>query len=96
MSDETKEMKSMTTVERYETVADGGEVAGKAHQRPEAMGTVTITDMEDIFLVPAPSADPRGASISFRVEAAILTHGLRPTEHVKMEENCIYNSGFYM
>lgn len=33
---------------------------GKGIQQPETMGTVTFTDDSEIYLVPAPSADPRG------------------------------------
>lgn len=62
MLENTKEIKPLeTTVERYETISDG-EVSAKVIQQPAAMGTVTITDTKDIFLVPAPSADPRGIS----------------------------------
>lgn len=50
-----------TTVQKFEHVSDeDGPI--KAVPQPAAMGTVTITDLEDIFLIPAPSADPRGAS----------------------------------
>lgn len=46
-----------TTVSKYEVVDDE---IHKVHEAA-AMGTVTINDTEDILLVPAPSADPRGA-----------------------------------
>ena len=60
MLENMKEVKPLeTTVERYETVSDG-EMSSKVIQQPAAMGTVTITDQKDIFLIPAPSADPRG------------------------------------
>jgi hypothetical protein len=53
------EKQAGTTVDRYEVVDDE---SGKAVQQElAAMGTVTITDTKDIYLVPAPSADPRGA-----------------------------------
>lgn len=48
-----------TIVHKYE-VAD--EEIQAVRQEPAAMGTVTISDTKDIFLVPAPSADPRGIS----------------------------------
>lgn len=47
-----------TTVNKYEVVDEEIQVV----QRPAAMGTVTISDTKDIFLVPAPSADPRGTT----------------------------------
>lgn len=53
------EKKLRTTVDRYECVDD--ESGKGVHQESAAMGTVTITDTKEIFLVPAPSADPRGA-----------------------------------
>ncbi|EGP86983.1 uncharacterized protein MYCGRDRAFT_43925 [Zymoseptoria tritici IPO323] len=51
------EKKLRTTVDRYECVDD--ESGKGVHQESAAMGTVTITDTKEIFLVPAPSADPR-------------------------------------
>ncbi|KAF1955747.1 MFS general substrate transporter [Byssothecium circinans] len=59
MAIETKDLKSTEMmVEQYETISDGGEGAKVTHQ-PAAMGTVTISDLEEIFLIPAPSANPR-------------------------------------
>lgn len=54
----SKDLKAV--VERYESV--DGELPGKPMQEPAAMGTVVITDMHNIFLIPAPSADPQGSS----------------------------------
>ncbi|OAG03860.1 MFS general substrate transporter [Paraphaeosphaeria sporulosa] len=55
----SKELKPMeTTVQKFENVSDE-EMSTKAVPQGAAMGTVTITDMEDVFLIPAPSADPR-------------------------------------
>ena len=48
------------SVERYEVV---NEAADGMRKQPQAMGTVTITDNEDVFLIPKPSSDPRGPSI---------------------------------
>lgn len=49
-----------TKVERYEVASDGETGLVKPVQEAAAMGTVTITDLNEIFLIPAPSADPRG------------------------------------
>lgn len=49
-----------TQVERYECVSDAETGFVKPVQEPAAMGTVTITNLDEIFLIPAPSADPRG------------------------------------
>lgn len=50
-----------TFVDRYEVVdTEDGETIKPAPETA-AMGTVTLTDSKDIFLVPTPSADPRGA-----------------------------------
>lgn len=43
-------------VDRYEHVDDDIVKVKK----PGAMGTVTISDTEDVIMVPTPSADPRG------------------------------------
>jgi hypothetical protein len=64
MYEDTKDAKNIdATVERYETMSDGDQFQ---KPRPDAMGTVTLTATEDVFLIPAPSADPRGASVSFQ------------------------------
>lgn len=61
MLDDIKTPKTMKTeVERYEVVSDAETGIVKPIQEPAAMGTVTITDLDDIFLIPAPSADPQG------------------------------------
>lgn len=49
-------------VEKYEYASDG-EAGPEKTIHESAMGTVTITDSSEIFLVPAPSADPRGLFI---------------------------------
>lgn len=57
----TKDAKSsQTAVERFEYLSTDEEQAKDGIHRSQAMGTVTITDDTDIYLVPAPSADPRG------------------------------------
>jgi hypothetical protein len=62
MLDDIKTPKTMKTeVERYEVVSDAETGIVKPIQEPAAMGTVTITDLDDIFLIPAPSADPQGS-----------------------------------
>jgi hypothetical protein len=61
MLNDIKDPKAMETkVERYEVVPDTEAGFVKPIQEPAAMGTVTITDLDEIFLIPAPSADPRG------------------------------------
>jgi hypothetical protein len=48
-----------TTVEKFETLSqDEAQSKGAAHHN--TMGTVTISDSAEIYLVPSPSADPRG------------------------------------
>lgn len=49
-----------TEVERYEVASDSETGIVKPVLTSAAMGTVTITDLEEIFLIPSPSADPRG------------------------------------
>ncbi|KAH8729135.1 major facilitator superfamily domain-containing protein [Phaeosphaeriaceae sp. PMI808] len=49
---------SEVAVERFEDLSDS-EAQSKHAPTPAAMGTVTITDMNEIYLIPAPSADPR-------------------------------------
>ncbi|ORY01676.1 major facilitator superfamily domain-containing protein [Clohesyomyces aquaticus] len=56
MSQDKKDLE--TVVERYEIASDG-EATCKTVQQLAAMGTVTITDLDEIFLIPSPSADPR-------------------------------------
>lgn len=48
--------KEVDAVEHHEIAVDE---TGEAKQNA-TMGTVTINDTEEIILVPAPSADPRG------------------------------------
>lgn len=56
---DTKDMK--TKVERFEVASDGETGFVKPVEEQAAMGTVTITDLNDLFLIPSPSADPRGS-----------------------------------
>jgi hypothetical protein len=61
MADNTKDLKSSEmTVERFESLSTDEAQSKNALHQTQTMGTVTITDEVDIFLVPAPSADPRG------------------------------------
>ena len=61
MIDDIKDSKAMDTkVERYEVASDNETGFVKPVQESAAMGTVTITDLNEIFLIPVPSADPRG------------------------------------
>jgi hypothetical protein len=54
-------------------------------KRPAAMGTVQINDSQDIVLVPAPSADPRGNIYPTPAGQHALTRN-RPVEHADLEE----------
>lgn len=57
----TKDAKSLeAAVERFEYLSTDEEQKKDCIHQSQAMGTVAITDDEDIYLVPAPSADPRG------------------------------------
>lgn len=52
-----------STVERFESLS-ADESDGKNGLQPtETMGTVRFTEEQDIYLVPAPSADPRGKQL---------------------------------
>ena len=63
-----------TKVERYEVASDGETGFVKPVQESAAMGTVTITDLDEIFLIPAPSADPRGMHFAkFTCPDGVLT-----------------------
>jgi hypothetical protein len=78
MLGETKDAKALeATVERFESLNDD-EMQGKGLTPSSAMGTVTITDLNEIYLVPAPSADPRGKLNPGNIEMPILTHGIDP------------------
>ncbi|KAJ4406537.1 hypothetical protein N0V91_004479 [Didymella pomorum] len=60
MLEDTKTSKAMETkVERYEVASDSETGIVKPVQESGAMGTVTMTDLSEIFLIPSPSADPR-------------------------------------
>ena len=61
MFDDIKDTKAMETkVERYEFASDGETGFVKPVEERATMGTVTITDLNELFLIPSPSADPRG------------------------------------
>jgi hypothetical protein len=61
MLKDIKDSKTMKTeVERYEVASDNETGIVKPVPESAAMGTVTITDLDEIFLIPSPSADPRG------------------------------------
>lgn len=68
MADTTKDAKpSEVNVERFECLSTDEESKDELYQS-QTMGTVAITDDKDIYLIPAPSADPRGdllRSLSF-------------------------------
>lgn len=46
-------------VEHCENISDV-EVGKHTAEQSAALGTVTLSDMADVFLIPSPSADPRG------------------------------------
>lgn len=57
----TKDAKTLeTAVERFEYLSSDEEQSKDGIRQTQAMGTVAITDDKDIYLVPIPSADPRG------------------------------------
>jgi len=56
----TKNVIDVDLLERSET-ASGDDLP--AVTKSTTVGTVTISDSQDIFLIPSPSADPRGKSI---------------------------------
>ncbi|KAF7455593.1 MFS general substrate transporter [Pyrenophora tritici-repentis] len=60
MTDITKDSKpSEATVERFEYLPSDEEYSKDGLRQTHTMGTVTITDDTDVYLVPSPSADPR-------------------------------------
>jgi hypothetical protein len=58
MADITKDGKP--SVLKIEYASGDEESVKNALNQSQTMGTVTMTDDTDVFLVPAPSADPRG------------------------------------
>jgi hypothetical protein len=67
-------------VEKFESLSQD-EAQSKHDARNQTMGTVTFTDSDEIFLVPSPSADPRGKVAKCTLPLMILTV-IRSTEHV--------------
>lgn len=61
--------KVTAVVDRYEHVDDDIVKVKK----PGAMGTVTISDTDDVIMVPTPSADPRGIVPIIRARRTLLT-----------------------
>jgi hypothetical protein len=62
MLDDSKDLKAVEpNVERYEVASDSETGIVKPVQESGAMGTVTMTNLSEVFLIPAPSADPRGS-----------------------------------
>lgn len=96
MIDEFKDPKAMETkVERYEVVSDGETGFVKPVQEPAAMGTVTITDLNELFLIPAPSADPRGQYSATRSQSSgALIAPIRPIEPFQISQSCLHRFGF--
>lgn len=52
--------KDETIVDRFE-VASSVDSTAKAVHRDAAIGAVQVVDDKEVFLIPSPSADPRGA-----------------------------------
>jgi hypothetical protein len=92
MLDDRKDAKVLEpTVEKFESLPDD-ESFGKTIQQPSAMGTVTISDLDDIYLVPAPSADPQGMS-RFDPDAQCgVKITCRSAEYAKVEENRFHST----
>ena len=67
-------------VEKFETLSQD-EAQSKNVARHQTMGTVTITDSNEVFLVPSPSADPRGTYSKWYPAGMMLT-AVRSLEHV--------------
>jgi hypothetical protein len=92
MSHDHKDAKALEpTVEKFESL-DDDESQGKTAQKPLAMGTVTISDMDDIYLVPAPSADPQGMSCSNSDSQAGVNDTCRSAQYAKVEENRLHRT----
>lgn len=67
-------------VEKFETLSEY-EAQSKDAARHQTMGTVTITESNEIFLVPSPSADPRGRCNKWYPAGMMLT-AVRSLKHV--------------
>lgn len=92
MLDNIKDSKAMETkVERYEVASDGETGIVKPVKESAAMGTVTITDLNEIFLIPAPSADPRGWYFAIhRCRDSVLTVAIRSAEHDEVPQDLVH------
>jgi hypothetical protein len=55
-----KDVIDVDLLERSETASDNDGLP--AVTKSTTVGTVTISDSQDIYLIPSPSADPRGES----------------------------------
>jgi hypothetical protein len=55
-----KDVVDVDLLERSETSSDNDGLP--AVTKSTTVGTVTISDSQDIYLIPSPSADPRGES----------------------------------
>jgi hypothetical protein len=77
MADESKDLKSSEmVVERFESLSTDEAHSKNALHQTQTMGTVIITDEVDIYLVPAPSADPRGTR-TFPISTGDTNHDSR-------------------
>lgn len=81
MAEITKDAKlADVQVERFEYLSSDEE-SKDGLQKLQTMGTVTITDDEDIYLVPAPSADPRGYSTCSLQNSQVSDSSFRSSQH---------------
>lgn len=94
MLDDTKDPKAMETkVERYEIASDSETGIVKPVEESGAMGTVTMTDLNEIFLIPSPSADPRGAQFATcRWSWNVLTVAVRSVELNEVSQDPVRRS----
>jgi hypothetical protein len=92
MAENSKDVKSSEmTVERFESLSTDEAHSKNALHKTQTMGTVTITDEVDIYLVPAPSADPRGIC-TFSISTEDSNHDSRSPEPLQVAENCVHLS----
>lgn len=94
MLDDIKDTKAMETkVERYEVASDNETGFVKPVEERATMGTVTITDLNELFLIPSPSADPRGLWIKMsKLSNVVLTFLIRPAQFTKLSQDCLHYS----
>lgn len=81
-------------VERFEYLSSDEE-SKNGLKKLQTMGTVTMTEDKDIYLVPAPSADPRGDWHALATdERQFSDYYCRPSQLTQMEKDCLHFSCF--